>query len=175
MSTNLTGRTRVVIDLKNVKDLAPRIDETLDQLGIDTGIKWSFGEGEKAVNVLYHAKHTITGGNQETLDINLGATNLKDAFGDALTLKAIKFLYVKNTSTEHKVSLFGKGGDDLLLMDPDGAENVDKVVLEKEGFFLWACPTAAGVVTTTNKYLELTAGAGAGDAIIEVVILGVKV
>lgn len=170
MSTNLTGRTRVVIDLKNVKDLAPRIDETLDKLGIDTGIKWSYGEGEKACNVLYHAKHTITGGNQETLDILLGATGLFDAFGDALTLKAIKLLYVKNTSALHKLSLFGKGGSDLLIM----GGTTDKVVLQEEGFFLWACPTAAGVDCTSNKYLELTAGAGEGDAIIEVVILGVK-
>ena len=171
MSTNLTGRTGVVIDLKNVNDLATKMADILDELGVDTSIKWSFGEGVKACNVLYHAKHTIAATNQETLDINLGATNLKDAFGDTLTLKAIKFLYIKNTSEDLKVSIFGKGADDLLIIDG----TTDKVVLEPEGFFLWACPTAAGVVTTANKYLELTAGAGSGSAIIDVVILGLKV
>lgn len=171
MSTNLTGKTGVVIDLKNVNDLATKIDEALDQLGIDTSIKWSFGEGVKACNVLYHEKHTIAQGAQKTLDINTGSPSLKDAFGDTLTLKAIKFLYVKNTSADLKVAIFGKGTLDLLIMDG----MTDKLWLEKEGFFVWACPTAAGVVTTVNVNLELTVGAGSGNAIIDVVILGLKV
>jgi len=175
MSTNLSGKTSIIIDLKNVNDLATKLAYILDELGIDTNIKWTFGEGVKACNVLYHEKHTIGQGTSKTLDINAGTPSLKDAFGDTLTLKAIKFLYIKNTSADLKVSIFGKGTDDLLIMAPSGAENVDKLVLETEGFFLWACPTAAGVVTTTNKNLELTVGAGSGSAIIDVVILGLKV
>jgi len=171
MSTDLTGRTSVVIDLKNVNDLATKLADVIDELGIDTNIKWSFGEGIRACNVLYHEKHTIAQGAQKTLDINAGSPSLKDAFGDTLTLKAIKLLYVKNTSEDLKVAIFGKGTLDLLIMDG----TTDKLWLEKEGFFLWACPTAAGVVTTDNKNLELTVGAGTGSAIIDVVILGLKV
>lgn len=171
MSTNLTGRTGVVIDLKNVNDLATKLADILDELGIDTSIKWSFGEGVRACNVLYHEKHTIDQGGSKTLDINAGSPSLKDAFGDTLTLKAIKFLYIKNTSEDLKVSIFGKGTLDLLIM----SGLTEQVVLETEGFFVWACPTAAGVVTTANKNLELTVGAGSGSAIIDVVILGLKV
>ena len=171
MSTNLTGRTGVVIDLKNVNDLETKLADILDELGVDTSIKWSFGEGIKACNVLYHEKHTIAATEQKTLDINAGSPSLKDAFGDTLTLKAIKFLYIKNTSLDLPVSIFGGGALDLLIMDG----MTDKLWLEKEGFFLWACPTAAGVDTTVNKNLELTVGAGTGSAIIDVVILGLKV
>lgn len=178
MSTGLTGRTGVVIDLKNVNDLTTKLADILDELGVDTSIKWSWGDGVKACNVLYHEKFTIAGGGQNTLDINAGtvkvgeaaATPVLDAFGDALTLKAIKFLYIKNTSPALKVSIFGSADLDLLIM----SSTADKLVLETEGFFLWACPTAAGVDTTDNTNLELTVSGSEGEAIIEVVILGVK-
>ena len=171
MSTNLTGKTGIVIDLKNVNDLATKIDEALDQLGIDTNIKWSFGEGVKACNVLYHEKHTIDQAATKTLDINAGTPSLKDAFGDTLTLKAIKFLYIKNTSEDLLVSVFGGGDLDLLIMG--GTTDVMKV--SPGGFILWADPTAAGIVTTVNLNLKLAVSAGSGDAIIDVVIMGLKV
>jgi len=171
MSTNLTGRTGVVIDLKNVNALTTKLADILDELGIDTSIKWSFGEGVKACNVLYHEKHTITQSASKTLDINAGSPSLKDAFGDTLTLKAIKFLYIKNTSEDLLVSVFGGGSLDLLIMG--GTTDVMKV--SPGGFILWADPTAAGIVTTVNLNLKLAVSAGSGDAIIDVVIMGLKV
>lgn len=171
MSTNLTGRTSIIIDLKNVNDLATRLKDTIDELGIDTCIKWSYGEGIKACNVLYHEKHTIAQGASKTLDINAGTPDLKDAFGDTLTLKAIKFLYIKNTSADLTVSIFGGGALDLLIM----GGTTDPQQLPPGSYMNWACPTAAGIVTTTNKNLKLAVGAGAGSAIIDIAILGLKV
>jgi len=157
--------------LKNVNDLATKMADILDELGVDTSIKWEFGEGVKACNVLYHEKHTVDQAASKTLDINAGSPSLKDAFGDTLTLKAIKFLYIKNTSEALTVSVFGGGDNDLLIM----GGMTDAQQLPPESFLLWACPTAAGIVTTSNKNLKLAVSADSGSAIIDVVILGLKV
>lgn len=176
MSTNLTGRTGVVIDLKNVNDLAKKLDECLDELSIDTSIKWSFGEVLKQVEVLFHSKRTIPKTETKTLKLydssgEAGDLILKDAFGDPLTMKAIKFLYVKNSSQKLTVSVFG-GANGLLIMS-GVTPPVETMQLEPGGFMLWACPTAAGIVTTTNENLKLTVSAGDEDnAIIDVVAMG---
>ena len=165
MSSDLTGRTGVKVDLKNVKALD--LNEVLDELGIDCSIKWTYGTGANQVNVLFHDKRTVAQGASETLDLNGGAT-LKDAFGDALTMDAIKFLYIKNTSVDLTVSVFGGGDNDLLIM----GGTTDAQQLPPGSFMLWACPTAAGIVTTVNKNLKLAVSAGSGSAIIEVVAMG---
>ena len=165
MSTDLTGRTGVVIDLRNIKALD--LNDVLDELGIDSGIKWTFGTGVKQANILYHDKLTIAQAASETLDL-YASGSLKDAFGDDLTMAAIKLLYIKNTSADLTVSVFGGAALDLLIMG--GTTDAQK--LPPEGFMLWACPTAAGIVTTTNKNLKLAVSAGSGSAIIEVVALG---
>ncbi|MFB0523915.1 MAG: hypothetical protein ACETVZ_00115 [Phycisphaerae bacterium] len=165
MSTNLTGRTSVVIDLKNIKALD--LNEVLDELGIDSGIKWTFGTGANQANILFHDKRTIAQSASETLDL-YASGSLKDAFGDALTMAAIKFLYIKNTSADLTVSVFGGGSLDLLIM----GGTTDSEQLPPGSFMMWACPTAAGIVTTVNKNLKLAVSAGTGSAIIEVVALG---
>jgi len=169
MSTNITGRTGVIIDLKNVEALTTKLSEVLDELGIDTNIKWSFGVGIKECNVLYHDKITKPATETETLNLfDSSGPALQDAFGNDLTMTAIKFLYIKNTSADLKVTAFGGTGG-LLIMD--GISEAMK--LEPEGFMLWACPTLAGIVVdTTNKNLKLTVGTGTGNAIIDVVAMG---
>lgn len=172
-TTNLTGRTGVVIDLKNVEALATKLDEVLDELNITTSIKWSFGTGVKQCNVLLHEKLTITQAQSQTLNLyDTAASALQDAFGNDLTMEAIKFLYVKNTSLDLYIEIFGGGSDDLLIMVPAAAENVDKLKIPPEGFFLWADPSIAGIVITTNKNLKFTVAAGEGSAIIDVVAMG---
>lgn len=165
MSTGLTGKTGVVIDLKNIKELD--LNDVLDELGIDNSIKWTYGTGVNQVNVLYHDKLTIAQSADETLDLYTSGT-LKDAFGDTLTMAAIKFLYIKNTSVDLTVSIFGGAALDLLIM----AGTTDAQTLPPGSFMLWACPTAAGIVTTVNKNLKLAVGAGSGSAIIDVVAMG---
>lgn len=165
MSTDLTGKTSVVIDLKNIKALD--LNEVMDELNIDSGIKWTFGTGSNQANVLFHDKRTVDQGASETLDLNASGT-LKDAFGDALTMDAIKFLYIKNTSADLTVSVFGGAALDLLIM----SGTTDSLKLPPGSFMMWACPTAPGIVTTVNKNLKLTVSAGSGSAIIEVAALG---
>lgn len=165
MSSNLTGKTNIVIDLKNIKALD--LNEVLDELGIDTGFKWTYGTGANQAQVLFHDKRTIAQAASETLDLYASGT-LKDAFGDALTMEAIKFLYIKNTSVDLTVSVFGGAALDLLIM----GGTTDSQELPPGGWLAWACPTPAGIVTTTNKNLKLAVSAGSGSAIIEVVALG---
>jgi len=172
-TTNLTGRTGVIIELKNVEALATKIDEVLDELNIATSIKWSFGTGIKQCDVLLHEKLTIAAAGNQTLNLyDTAGSALQDAFGNDLTMEAIKFLYVFNRSTDLYVELFGGGSDDLLIMVPAAAENVDKMKIKPEGHFQWADPSEAGIVTTTNKNLKFTVGAGSGNAIIDVVAMG---
>ena len=181
MSTNLTGRTGVVIDLKNVNALTTKLADILDELEIDTSIKWSFGEGLKACEVLFHSKRTIAAGNSEILKLNdssgeAGVLILKDAFGDPLTMKAIKFLYIKNTG-ELIVSVFGDApATNLLILSGGLTTPADPAItmhLAPGGFMLWACPTAAGIDTQTKENLKLAVEAGSGDAIIDVVAMGI--
>ena len=169
MSTDLTGRTRVVIDLKNVEELATKLKPVLDELNLDTGIKWTFGALAKQCNVLLHEKLTIAQAGSQTLNLyDTADSGLVDAFGNDLTMEAIKFLYIKNTSLDLPVSIFGGGALDLLIMEG----TTDALKLTPEGIFLWIGPTAAGIVTTDNKNLKFTVGAGAGNAIIDVVAMG---
>lgn len=172
-TTNLTGRTGVIIELKNVEALATKIDEVLDELNISTSIKWSYGTGAKQCNVLFHEKLTIDQGGNQTLNL-FDSTDpaLEDAFGNELTMAAIKFLYVFNRSKDLYIELFGGGTDDLLIMVPSGEENVDKLKIKPEGFFQWADPSIAGIATTVNKNLKFTVAAGEGNAIIDVVAMG---
>lgn len=166
MSTDLTGRTSITIDLRNVNDLA--LSDVLDELNIDTSIKWSFGESLKQAEVLYHDKITVAQAGSQTLNLHSSANGLVDAFGVPLTMKAIKFLYIKNTSEDLTVSVFGGSALDLLIM----SGMTDSLQLPPGGFMLWACPTAAGIVTTANYNLKLAASADSGSAIVEVVAMG---
>jgi len=169
MSTNLTGRTRVIIELKNVEDLATKLKPVLDELNLDVGFKWAFGALARQCNVLLHEKLTIGQGANQTLNLyDTAGSALQDAHGNDLTMEAIKFLFIQNTSLDLTVSIFGGGSSDLLIM----AGTTDAMVLPPESLMLWACPTAAGIVTTANKNLKFTVGAGAGSAIINVVAMG---
>lgn len=169
MSTDLTGRTRVIIELKNVEDLATKLKPVLDELNLDVGFKWTFGTLAKQCNVLLHEKLTIAASGNQTLNLyDTGGSALQDAHGNDLTMEAIKFLFIKNTSLDLTVSIFGGAALDLLIMEG----TTDALKLTPEGIFLWIGPTAAGIVTTVNKNLKFTVGAGTGNAIIHVVAMG---
>ena len=168
-TTNLTGRTGVVIDLKNVELLATKLDEVLDELNIKTSIKWSFGTGLKQCNVLLHEKLTIAAAGNQTLNLyDTGGSALQDAFGNDLTMAAIKFLFVLNRSEDLYIQLFGGDALDLLIM----SGMTESMKVKPLGHFQWCDPSAAGIVTSVNKNLKFTVGAGSGNAIIDVVAMG---
>lgn len=168
-STNLTGRTGVIIELKNVENLATKLKEVLDELNIKTSIKWSFGTGIKQCDVLLHEKLTITQAQAETLNLyDTGGSALQDAFGNDLTMEAIKFLFIQNRSEDLYIDVFGGGANDLLIL----TGTTDELRIPPLGFFMWADPSAAGIVTTSFKNLKILVAAGAGEAIVDVVAMG---
>jgi hypothetical protein len=168
-TTSLTGRTGVVIDLKNVENLSTKLKEVLDDLKITTSIKWSFGTAANQANVLFHEKLTIAAGGNQTLNLkDTAGSALVDAFGNDLTMTAIKFLFVLNRSEDLYVELFGGAALDLLIM----GGTTDAMKIKPLGHFQWCDPSAAGEDVTTNKNLKFVVAAGSGNAIIDVVAMG---
>jgi hypothetical protein len=82
-------------------------------------------------------------------------------------MEAIKLLYVKNTHATLVLELFGGVSLDLLIVK-DTSEIVE---VPPGGMFLWTCPTAAGIVTSTNKNCKL-ASKTAGTITYDFVALG---
>lgn len=166
LTTDLAGKTDVVISLEGKKALD--LAATLDELKISSGIDWTFGTGANQVNLLWHDKRTLADGANETIAIYSGATE-KNAFGDLLTMEAIKFLYIKNKSADATLKILGTAVTAIpICSDPS-----DIIEIPPGGMFLWTCPTAAGIVTTTNENLKLEHdGTGSDTMDIEIVVMG---
>jgi len=161
--TGLTGNTNVGINLKykNTIDLSG----VLDDLIVNAGITWSYGTGANQANVLFHDSRS-TDDTGETLDLNASGS-LLDAFGNALTMDAIKLLYIKNTHATLSLEILGGASLDLLIANG----TTDAIVIQPGGIFFWVDPTAAGIDVTTNKNLKLAA-ASAGTVTFDLVALG---
>ena len=162
--TGLTGTTKVVMSLANVNTID--LNALLDTLQIETGVDWTYGTGINQANLLFHDSRSIddTG---ETLDLYTNAIAIKDAFGNAVTMEAIKLLYLKNTHATLVLEVFGNTSLDLLIME----STADAVLIQPGGFFLWVAPTAAGIVTTTNEKLFIAA-ASTGTVTYDIVAMG---
>lgn len=162
LTTNLKGKSNVVISLDGEKaiDLAT----TLDSLKISSGIDWSFGTGANQANLLFHDSDS-TDDTGKTIDIYAGSS--KNAFGDTLTMEAIKLLYIKNTHATLTLKVFGGSSVDVAVL----ADPTDILEIPPGGIFLWVCPTAAGIVTTTNKNLKF-ASKTAGTITFDYALMG---
>ncbi len=162
-STNLTGNTSVVIHIKNQKSID--LNTILDTLNINTGIHWTFGTGANQANLLWHDSRS-TDATGETINVYNGGTE-KNAFGTALTMTAIKLLYIENTHATLTLEVLGGSSADVAIC----ANNSDIIEVPPGGFLFWTCPTAAGIVTTTNKNIKLASKA-AGTITFDIVLLG---
>lgn len=146
-TTSLTGKAGVSIDLmaRLAGDLAEgQVPVILDALG------WTYGTGVNAVNIVYADTVQVADGGNLKMDLNASGTYL-DIFGRALTLDAIKFLYVKNGSTDSMLTIGGGVDLDLDIW----ADTSDKTNIKAGGIFFWADVTAAGVDCSANKNLYL--------------------
>jgi len=162
-STGLVGNSNVLINLRQEKDYD--LDTGLDPLIVNTGVNWSFGTGANQANLLWHNSRS-TDDTGETINVYDGGVE-KTVFGTDLTMEALKLLYVKNTHASLTLELFGGGSADI----PICADPSDIVEIPPGGFFLWVCPTAAGIDVTTNKNLKLASKA-AGTVTYDIVMLG---
>lgn len=164
-TTRLNGNAGAKIDIVTflAGDLAEnRVPAVVGSTG------WTYGTGANQVQIVYTDTITLTDGTGDTLDLYDGS--LLDIFGRAVTMKAIKLLYVKNTSTDSGLTIGGGAATDLLIF----ADTSDKIYIPPGGVFLWSCPSAAGVVTVARPHLYLLDdGTGeAGDKNINVIAMG---
>lgn len=162
-STNLTGSSSASVSFQNTKALD--LDSVVDPLSASAGITWTFGTGANQANLLWHDSRS-TDATGETIDIYAGGVE-KTAFGTLLTMEAIKLLYVKNTHATLVLKVLGTATTAIgICSDPS-----DIIEIPPGGSLLWMCPTAAGIVTTTNKNLKF-ASKTAGTITYDVVLLG---
>lgn len=140
--TGLKGSTHAVLNLSYIDDLD--LSNVLDRLEVSGGTSWSYGTGANQMNLLWHDQRS-TDDTGETIDVYAGGAEV-DAFGNPLTMEAIKLCYIKNTHATLTLEIFGNTSLDLLLI----SGTTDAIEIPPGGVFFWTCPTEAGIDTTTN-------------------------
>lgn len=162
-ATDLAGKSNIVIALDHKKGID--LSSILDELKITGSQEWTFGTGANQANCLFHDQRS-TDDTGETIDTYAGGVET-NAFGAVLTMEAIKLLYVKNTHATLTLEILGTAVTAIgICADPS-----DIIELPPGGMLLWTCPTAAGIVTTTNKNLKFAAKT-AGTITFDVAIMG---
>ncbi len=165
-STRIAGQAGPVIDLKAY--IAGDLSERLAPVLINNK-GWTYGTGAGAVNVVYADTITLADAANTTLDL-FASGSLLDVFNIALTMTALKFLYIKNNSADATLLVLGTAVTALpICSDPS-----DIIKIPPGGdVILWNDPSAAGLVVSTNKDLKLEHdGTGANTMDVDVFALG---
>lgn len=165
MATAIRGKAGAMFDLTCTKEE----DLTVANKPISiAGTSWTYGTSASQVNVIYADTRTLADGANETLDL-YASGSLEDVFGTALTMTALKLLYIKNNSSDATLKIGGGASADLDIF----ADTSDKALIKPGGFFLWIDPSAAGLTITTNKNLKIEHdGTGSDTMDVDVIALG---
>ena len=164
-STRISGRAGVEINLKHY--LSGDLAETMVPVQIDNS-SWSYGTAANAVNVIYADTTTLADGANTTLDL-YASGSLLDIFKQALTIEAVKFVYIKNNSADATLKVGGGASNDLDIF----AATSDIALIKPGGVFLWVDPSAAGLDITTNKNLKIEHdGTGSSTMDVDVIAMG---
>ena len=162
--TRITGHAGAAIDLRAY--LAGDLSEA-EVPAIINNMSWSYGTGAGAVDVVYADTITIADGADTTLEINGGT--LLDIFTRALTLEAIKFVYIKNNSSDATLEVLGTAVTALDICK----DKSDIILVKPGGIFTWANPSAAGTDCSANFNLKLLHdGTGSSSMAVDVIIMG---
>jgi hypothetical protein len=164
-TTRITGVAGATIDIKSY--LAGDLSESQVPLVV-ANTSWSYGAGANQANVTYADTITLADANSTTLDLYASGT-LLDIHNRALTMTALKVLYLKNNSTDATLNVFGGASNDIGIL----AATNDILAIPPGGTFVYTNPASAGLVITTNKNLKLTHnGTGSSAMTIDVVAMG---
>lgn len=167
MSTNITGTLKTSISIVN-ENAIDSLSPVTDSPAIRTTNEIAFGTGANQINVLYHDNITLADGANTTLNLYDSGT-LVDSFGVALTMSAVKFIYVRNNSTDATLLLFGGNSADI----PVCSDPTDIIKVKPSQDFLWKDLSASGTVITTNKNLKLAHdGTGTSTMSVDLIIGG---
>lgn len=164
-ATALSGRSGIQITIDSKQTDAAKLADTLDKIGINAGVDWTYGTGANQVNMMYHATLTATNA-QAAVDISGSA--IQDAFGDNCDFSALKLLYIKNTDLTEDLKLGGGVSLDLDILD----DTSDIILIKPGGFLLWIDPSAAGLDVTTNKNMLIQAETA--HVTYDIVLMGLK-
>lgn len=178
MATSISGKAGAVFDLSY--HLAVELSEDLRaHLKIEAS-RWSYGDKAGEVNVVYADTITLTqpntGGETNTLNLKDGldkdSVKLLDVFKQALTMTAIKFLYIKNNSDEATLLVGGGESFDLDIFSAgDVSAKTDILKIKPlSSAILLNDPSVAGVSVATNYNLKLLLVA-AGDKTMDVDVI----
>lgn len=169
MGTRIIGAAGPLIDL--VKYLDAELGEICKKLNIAPS-QWTYGALAKQVEVIYADTITLAqpngGGETVTLDLfSSEAPELLDIFNRALTMTALKFLYIKNNSADATLKVLGTATTAI----PICADPLDIIKIPPGGdAILWNDPSAAGLLISTNKDLKIEHD-GTGEATMDVDIV----
>ena len=108
-STRVTGTAGAGIDLSCFK--AGDLAESKAHL-IYGAFGWQYGTGANQVQIIYADTVTLADGANTTISLYDSGSYL-DIFGTALTLTALKFLYIKNNSSDATLKVGGGASADL--------------------------------------------------------------
>ena len=131
-TTRLIGKAGPLIDL--VHYLAQDLNELPAPLKI-AAQNWTYGTAANQVNIIYSDMTQLADGANTTLDL-YASGSLVDIFNRALTLTALKLLYIKNNSSDATLLVGGGAANDLDIWVEASKENAEKVlgVLQEFGF-----------------------------------------
>jgi len=163
-TTRIHGRAGVEMNI--VHYLAGDLSEEFERIPLSAG-SWTYGTGANQVNCVYAANTTLADDGTDT--INLYSGGLLDVFNRTITMSSLKFLYIKNNSTDATLEVLGTAVTGLdIVKDP-----TDIILVKPGGYFLWVDPSAAGTVMTTNLSLKLLhGGTGTSSMVVNVIAMG---
>jgi len=152
----LNAKVQMPLNITHSKELD--LTEVKQALTNTLGVSFTDGALADQAEVLYHDKRALGDAANETIDLQDGS--LSDAFGDAITIEKLKFLYIKNLSTTANLLVGAAAGNQLALFaDPAS----DKLSLPPLGEFIFIAPDLTGLDTSANADLKLEHD-GTGDS-----------
>lgn len=164
-TTRITGQAGPEISIKAY--LAGNLSEAQVPVSVSNA-GWSYGTSASQVQIIYADTTTLADGANTTLDLYESGT-LLDTFNRALTIEALKLLYIKNNSADATLKVFGGVATDLDII----GDTSDIVLIKPGGTFIWTDPSAAGLDITTNKNLKLEHdGTGSSTMDVDVIAMG---
>lgn len=164
-STRVTGNAGSKIDINAFKagDLAQtQVPIIVDAFG------WTYGTSANQIQIIFADTVTLADGANTTISLYDSGTYL-DIFGVALTLSSLKYLYIKNNSSDATLKVGGGASADLDIF----SDTSDILLIPPGGIAVWVDPSAAGTVCSTNKNLKLEHdGTGSSTMDVDIIAMG---
>lgn len=166
MATTMTSAS-ARINLKWLYENTLDVGNAQDQQNVVKSFSVTDGEGANQFEGIFRDDRSVATSTEDTLDFY---GSLTDAFGNAISAKAVKWIYIENTGTV-RITWGGNAAE-----IPYFAAVNDKLGIEAGGCNLWIAPTAAGiaVTATTGDILSVTNTSGSVAATYRIIVAYTK-